>query len=293
MVPKRKTKIFPTPVLLLIAIACIHKLIMLLFGRADKNMFHNNMVPSGKRVCALSQLISLDIIKEIRKKHPLTTLNDICMSAVAGSYHRYMMKRFRNDFPNKTEDELLSMLPEHITANMPINMRPQLETCRPKLQNKFTFLFTRLPVASPDRIHRLNKTQRGLKMLKGSMAPIVHFFACKGIMDLLPASLSAWVITFCGNKCTTLLTNVPGPPNEIVLQGKNVESMAFFVPQRGNCAMGISLTTSFGYLRLGVLVDKSYCPDPHTFVDMFEDEIRMLHDPDTIMDGSSFEEKAN
>eukprot|EP01029_Cantina_marsupialis_P027202 TRINITY_DN7543_c0_g1_i1.p1 TRINITY_DN7543_c0_g1~~TRINITY_DN7543_c0_g1_i1.p1 ORF type:complete len:512 (+),score=161.54 TRINITY_DN7543_c0_g1_i1:20-1555(+) len=282
MAPKRKAKIFPLPVLIIIATAFIHKMLMIVFGRADKNVFHDNSkTPTGKRACAFSKPINLKLIKEIRCKHPGTTLNDVLMGAVAGSYHKYMMKRLRHNHPKKTEDELLRMLPSHITANMPINMRPQLEKSEPKLENKFTFLFVRLPVSSPDRVERLNKTRRGLAMLKRSMAPIVHYFVVnKVIMEYLPLSVAERLVTFCGNKCTTLLTNVPGPQGDkLILQGKTIESMAFFVPQRGNCVMGISLMTIYGFLRMGVLVDESHCPDPQTFVKMFEEEIDLLNTP--------------
>eukprot|EP01029_Cantina_marsupialis_P020285 TRINITY_DN4758_c0_g1_i1.p1 TRINITY_DN4758_c0_g1~~TRINITY_DN4758_c0_g1_i1.p1 ORF type:complete len:506 (+),score=118.45 TRINITY_DN4758_c0_g1_i1:156-1673(+) len=295
MTPKRKAKIFPMPVFILIAIGFVHKLIMLMLSRGDKNMFMGTLKNGvGKRVCALSKPISLNVVKEIRQKHPSTTLNDVVMTAIGSTFHKYMITRLRNENPTKSIDELLSMLPEYVTANMPINMRPQLETSPPKLQNKYTFLFVKLPVSSPDRFDRLAKTQQILTKLKTSVAPIVHYVCGKLAVDVLPHFLAESLMTFCGDKCTVMLTNVPGPQGDkIKLQGRTIESLGFFIPKRNKCVMGISVVTTYGYLRLGLMIDEVICSDPHTFVDMFEEEMHLLNASTNDNTKNNVNEEAN
>eukprot|EP01029_Cantina_marsupialis_P017253 TRINITY_DN3868_c0_g1_i3.p1 TRINITY_DN3868_c0_g1~~TRINITY_DN3868_c0_g1_i3.p1 ORF type:complete len:326 (-),score=101.32 TRINITY_DN3868_c0_g1_i3:251-1228(-) len=293
MQPSRPTKPFPRVFCWFItAFSMWFGIVPKIFRRKDKNPFHDSkIIPSGVRKCGVSSQIPLDKIKKIRKSFNPVTLNDVVMGCVAGAFRKYFIDRLTEKHGRELDHkELADLLPREVTANVPINMRPQLETCAAKFENKFTFLLIGLPIFAKTAVDRLMGVHKMLLKLKRSVEPVANYFVINSIiMSWLPNWLAEFAITLMGNKPTCLLTNVPGAQGKekFDISGSKLHSIMFYVPQRGECCLGVSIITMHGSLRVGVLVDKAFCEDPYLLIKAFENELNELSDASQEIDDTT------
>ena len=96
------------------------------------------------------------------------------------------------------------------------------------------------------------------------------------MLTVLPQAVSRGLIDFLANKCTAVVTNVPGPQRDITLAGRRVRSLMFWVPQRADIGVGISILSFAGKVQIGVIADAGLVPDPQDLVRAFEEEFEAL-----------------
>ena len=86
--------------------------------------------------------------------------------------------------------------------------------------------------------------------------------------------IAQWVL---GSKASLVLTNVAGPASALVLAGRPVERMMFWVPHPGEeIGLGLSAYSYRGRLALGVIGDAVRVPDPQRIARLFEREVAAL-----------------
>jgi diacylglycerol O-acyltransferase / wax synthase len=209
---------------------------------------------------AWSEPIDLQDIKFIGKTLD-STVNDILITAVAGALGRY------SEYRGVSAEDL------NIRGFIPINLRPvELDE---QLGNKFGLLFLSLPLGITDPVERLHQIKQNMDELKSS----AEAFATFGIINLIgavPARLEELAIDFFDTKGTTIMTNVPGPRNQLYLAGAPINTIMAWVPQSGNISLGVSIISYNGKVWLGVATDKGLIPDPETIVSMFNLEYKEL-----------------
>jgi hypothetical protein len=88
--------------------------------------------------------------------------------------------------------------------------------------------------------------------------------------------VSRGLIDFLANKCTAVVTNVPGPQRGLSLAGRRVRTLMFWVPQRADIGVGISILSFAGKVQIGVICDAEIVPDPVELVRAFEEELAAL-----------------
>jgi hypothetical protein len=123
---------------------------------------------------------------------------------------------------------------------------------------------------------RIELVKATMDDLKRSAAPVVVFGLQKALLAFLPEVASRGLIDFLANKCTAVVTNVPGPQQDISLAGRKVRGMLFWVPQRADIGIGISILSFAGKVQVGVMADASLMEDPHHLVHAFEAEFEAL-----------------
>jgi hypothetical protein len=74
------------------------------------------------------------------------------------------------------------------------------------------------------------------------------------------------------------MTNVPGPQEQLHLEGRRIQNVMPWVPRAGRIGMGVSIFSYNGEVRLGVACDKNLVPDPDTIIEGFEAEFDRLTD---------------
>jgi len=72
------------------------------------------------------------------------------------------------------------------------------------------------------------------------------------------------------------VTNVPGPQGPIAISGRRVRSLMFWVPQRADIGLGISILSFGGKVQIGVLCDTSLVPDAMDLIRAFDAEFEAL-----------------
>jgi WS/DGAT/MGAT family acyltransferase len=215
---------------------------------------------TGRKRAAWSAPVPLADVKLIGRRLG-GTVNDVLVAALSGALRRYLDERG------------LSLDEAGLRAVVPVNTRPpgvgQL------VGNDIGLVFVHLPIDESDPVASLAEVKRGMDETKGSLEPLVT----RGLLDILGAAPPVFqdvLFSLLGSKATALITNVAGPGLPLQLAGAPLESILFWVPQSGGVALGISILSYAGQVRLGVLVDRDLVPDPEAIVAGFEAEMTAL-----------------
>jgi WS/DGAT/MGAT family acyltransferase len=232
--------------------ATVGKLVM---RRPDPATVFKGPLGLEKRA-AWSEPVSLSGVKYIGKIYD-SKVNDILLTAVAGALGRYL--NFRGEAARGVS----------IRSFVPVNLRPiQLDE---ELGNKFGMVFLSLPLGIPDPIQRLHKVKQNMDEIKASSESVATY----GVINLLgavPSQVEEMAVSFFDTKASTIITNVPGPQTQLYLAGAPIHTTMAWVPQSGRIALGISIVSYNGKVRLGVATDESLVPDPETIVGFFREE---------------------
>ena len=188
------------------------------------------------------------------------TINDVLVAAVAGALRRYMLEH--------GDDPALG----DINAMVPVNLRPPENH---ELGNQFALVYLSLPVSLADPLDRLLATKRHMDVLKNSPEPFL-VYQILGVIGTLPLDLAKQATTWFSTKASAVLTNVPGPREQIYFAGKPLKTLMCWVPQSGEIGLGISIISYHGQVTLGIMIDEHLVARPELIMEGFEEELTML-----------------
>ena len=189
------------------------------------------------------------------------SINDVLLSCVAGAIGGYL--RSQGDDPTGQE----------IRAMIPVNLRPMEEAW--KLGNRFGLVPLVLPIGVANPVERVYEVRRRMSALKGSTQPILAF-AMLAVAGLMIKPAQDALLNLFGRKTTAVMTNVPGPREQLTLCGARVTQCMFWVPQSGDIGLGVSILSYGGGVQFGVITDTTLCPEPQQIIDAFAPEFEQL-----------------
>jgi WS/DGAT/MGAT family acyltransferase len=225
----------------------------------DRHALHGPKV-SGRKQVAWTDPLDLQILKDIKNRLG-ATVNDVVMAAVSGALSRYIEHR-------------AGQVVKRLRVSMPVSIR------RPDaaitLENRFAAVPLELPAGISHARERVAAVKQRMDALKQSVVPIVIYGIQSALLMVLPQAVSRGLIDFLANKCTAVVTNVPGPQHRLSLAGRRVRSLMFWVPQRADIGVGISILSFAGKVQIGVICDAEIVPDPVELVHAFDEEIESL-----------------
>ena len=216
--------------------------------------------PSGRKVVAWSEPISLDEVKVIGKGLGCT-VNDVLLSCVAGAIGAYLGSRGQDPAG------------QEIRAMVPVNLRPLDKAWQ--LGNRFGLAPLVLPIGIDNPIERVHAVRRRMDDLKGSYQPLLAF-AVLSASGLFVKPVQDAVLGLFAKKATAVMTNVPGPAVPLKFCGATLRQTMFWVPASGDIGVGVSLLSYGGGVQFGLITDAQLCPDPQHIIDRFEPEFRKL-----------------
>ena len=225
----------------------------------DRHALHGPKISGRKRV-AWTAPLDLAVVKQAKDRLG-ATVNDVLMASVSGALCRYL---------ERSAGQVL----QRLLISMPVNVRPADEPLT--LENRFAAVPLELPAGILPIEERVRAVKARMDDLKHSVVPIVVYGLQRALLTVLPQGVSRGLIDFLANKCTAVVTNVPGPQRGITLAGRQVRSMMFWVPQRADIGLGISILSFAGKVQVGVLADTTLVPDPNDLVRAFEEEFAAL-----------------
>jgi len=208
--------------------------------------------------CAWSRVLPLDEVKAYSKSAD-ATINDVLLSGVAGALRRYLLSRGEEVGPDLD-----------LRAIVPVNLRP--ENAVEALGNRFGLVFLSLPVGFEDRMERLQELKLRMNAIKNSTEAVVTY-AVLNALGTASSTVECQAVKFFGSKASAVMTNVPGPREELYLAGKAMRSMMFWVPQAAHLGLGVSVLSYAGQVRLGVVTDIGLVPNPAALIEAFQDEM--------------------
>jgi WS/DGAT/MGAT family acyltransferase len=227
--------------------------------RPDRHALHGPKV-SGRKQVGWTAPIDIAVVKAAKNRFG-ATVNDVLMASVSGALCRYIERH-------------AGQIVERLRISMPVNIRTPSEPLT--LGNRFAAVPLELPAGIAEIGERVRAVKAAMDDLKQSVVPIVVYGIQRALLTVLPHGVSRGLIDFLANKCTAVVTNVPGPQREVTLAGRRVRSMMFWVPQRADIGVGISILSFAGKVQVGVLADSAIVPDARELVRTFEEEFEAL-----------------
>jgi len=219
---------------------------------ADPKTCFKGKLGSQKR-CAWSEIMPLSGVKAFGKSIG-ATINDVLLAGVCGALRHYLIETGQQDIDGM-----------NIRATVPVNLRP--DGPPGEFGNRFGLVFLALPVGLPTRMERLRELKKRMDVIKRSSEAIVTFGVLNAI-GMASADIESRAIGFFGAKATGVMTNVPGPREEIYMAGRAVRSMMFWVPQAAR--------SYAGQVRLGVATDAGLVPNPSRIIEFFQQEMQEM-----------------
>jgi WS/DGAT/MGAT family acyltransferase len=210
--------------------------------------------------CAWSSILPLEKVKAYGKRVD-STINDVLLAGVTGALRSYLIGR------GEEVDGL------DIRAIIPVNLRPDDEVGQ--LGNRFGLVFLALPVGLGGTADRLQTLKRRMDDIKNSSEAVVTF-AVLNALGMTTPEVESVAVKFFGSKATAVMTNVPGPKEQIYLAGAPIDGIMFWVPQSARLGIGVSILSYAGQVRLGVATDARLIPDPDTIIRMFQEDIEAM-----------------
>ena len=207
-----------------------------------------------------SDAIDLQTIKDVG--HALDAkVNDVLLGTVTGALRRYLE---HHDAP--TDGVTIRTL-------IPVNLRSKEKAF--ELGNRFGLVFLDLPVGLEGHVQRVTAVKRQMDEIKGSSEAV----AALGILETLghlPIEAEDRAVRFLSNKASAVMTNVPGPREQLHLKGHRLQHVMPWVPRAGDIGLGVSIFSYAGEVHLGIACDASLVPDPDTILDGFREEFDRL-----------------
>ncbi|HSD43857.1 MAG TPA: wax ester/triacylglycerol synthase family O-acyltransferase [Burkholderiales bacterium] len=212
-----------------------------------------------KRV-AWTEPVPLDEVKAVGKVLDCS-VNDVLLATVAGALRRYLV-----DKGDPTEGvELRALVPVNLRAN----------ESEISLGNRFGLVTLLLPVGVANPLARLYEVHHRMEALKGSYQAVVAF-ALLGAAGIAPNVVQQQVLDLLANKATAVMTNVPGPQEQLYMAGARLKQIMFWVPQSGDIGMGVSILSYNGGVQFGLITDAARVPDPENIIAHFRPEFDRL-----------------
>ena len=216
--------------------------------------------PRGRKVVAWGEPVPLDVVKSVGKALG-ASVNDVLLACVAGAIGDYL--RSLGDDPAD----------KGIRAMVPVNLRPLDEAY--KLGNRFGLAPLVLPIGIDNPVARVLAVRERMGGLKGSYQPVLAF-GVLALAGLLNKSTQDALLGLFAKKATAVMTNVPGPAQELRFCGATLRQSIFWVPQTGDVAVGVSIFSYAGGVQFALITDTGICPEPQQIIDRFAPELDKL-----------------
>jgi diacylglycerol O-acyltransferase / wax synthase len=190
------------------------------------------------------------------------SVNDVMLAAITGGLRRYLEA-------NKEKIDFLD-----IRALLPVNLRNNGDF--ENLGNQVGMVLMPLPVGQQNPLDRYQVVKMRMDDLKQSGEPdiIFNFLNTTLFKSKMLASTMVGVLT---QKSSLLVTNVPGPKEQITINGRIIRHPVFWIPLPKGWGLGISILSYAGEITLGVAVDASLIPDPNQILKGIEAELEAMY----------------
>lgn len=214
---------------------------------------------NGARRVAWSRPFPLERVKDACHRQRVT-VNDLLLTALAAT--------IAEEVPWEGRPELLHTM-------IPVNLRPADEPVPAELGNDFALVVLELPLEelpAPERLRRVNSAMNKIK--SSPEAPLA--FGLLNAMGMVPRGVEDRIVGFFTGKASMVVTNVPGPQEQLSFAGAPIEGVLVWAPCSGSIGMTVSIFSYAGGVTTGFMTDTALVPDPEPLARRYEEELRLL-----------------
>jgi diacylglycerol O-acyltransferase len=229
-------------------------------GPVPRTRFNGTITPH--RV-AEGRSFSLQEIRDIRKRVPGATVNDVILTVCSGALRRYL--EFHGELPE-----------ESLVAMAPISVRTEEE--EGTAGNRISAMSVTLHSDEPDSLERLHKVHEGTKASKAT-AEAVGARTMTDITQFMPgalAGLAARLYTRLGLAnavkpfLNTVITNVPGPQIPLYFTGAKMVGLYGMGPVMDGMGIIHPVFSFSGKISISVTSCRDLMPDPGFYAECIQ-----------------------
>ncbi|MBW0013250.1 wax ester/triacylglycerol synthase family O-acyltransferase [Mycobacterium sp.] len=214
------------------------------------------------RNIAFTQVDMRDV-KRVKDRFGVT-VNDVVVALCAGVLRRFLLER--------------GQLPDHpLVATVPVSVHDKSD--RPG-RNHTTWMFCRVESQISDPVDRLRKTAAGNAAAKDhttAMGPtLLHDWTQFGGPTMFGTALRILPRIPHGPVYNLILSNVPGPRDQLYFLGCKVDAMYPLGPLIGGAGLNITVMSLNGELGIGIIACPDLLPDLWDIADAFPDALKEL-----------------
>ncbi|WP_280492010.1 wax ester/triacylglycerol synthase family O-acyltransferase [Nocardia asiatica] len=195
------------------------------------------------------------------------TVNDVVLAAVAAAYRDLLVGR--NEQP----------APDTLRILVPVSMRS--DKAKNSLDNRVSAVLPFLPIDVADPVERLDTIRQRMARHKTGGAAQAEK-SVLGLVGRLPFAPMAWSLRllarFPQRTVGALATNVPGPREQLSIQGRTVVELLPAIPIAMRLRTAIAILSYAGHLTFGITGDYDTAPDIAVLAEGIEREIRRLRE---------------
>ncbi|XP_022102649.1 uncharacterized protein LOC110985727 [Acanthaster planci] len=234
----------------------------ILCGNEDFSLFRERRM-TGQKEVTWSDAIHLPPVYRV-KLVTRCTLNDVVMSAVAGSLRLYLQ--------SSGVDR-----PKNIHSNMAVDFRgSELQRGIGPMGNHFTLVNVKLPTSTEGAIPRLWDTKRRMDELKLSAEHVVLYGMTQAVLTTFPESVAQGILTSFFGESSCTVSNLALGEDILSLGGKHIKMILYWMSPGDEVPISISILTYAGQMRVAVQADKGIVPNPQLIADEFKRQIETL-----------------
>lgn len=196
-----------------------------------------------------------DKIKAIKSTVPGLRFSDVLMTALSTSLYQHFVTKWPKH-----------KIPKDLTMVIPMRMYP----ISPKLElnNRFSVGLQTLPISPPlcgfsatkdAAIANIMRTHRKSQELLNGFELLINYCILGTASALLPLPILGPLVR--SKHCTMVLSNLPGPKEELTIGDARLKDLAFFLPCRGSTGLGVTLITYQDRVQIGFGGDATVLDD--------------------------------
>jgi len=214
----------------------------------------------GTRTVAWAEPFPLASIKDAAHRRRVT-INDLLVSALAGALHQLLAEN--------------GGLPEEVHAMIPFNLRPLDQPVPAELGNDFALILLGLPVGEGAPGERVREVSSRMNRLKSSHEALIAHGLLSAI-GMTPPWVEDRVIGFFTDKASLVVTNVPGPRQQLYLAGAPVSGVLVWAPCSGSLGMTVSIFSYNDEVTVGFMTDTALSAGAPQLAAAYEEQLSDL-----------------
>ena len=206
---------------------------------------------------------SIDLVSKVRERHDVT-MNDVVLAACTASLRNYLM-----DHDVDVDDRTMK-------AMVPVSIRGD-EEHGDTLGNRISLIIVELPIDETDSLTRLERLHASMTEHKQDAGLMDGAQRIIELADVIPA-LAVPLTKFVSRSIpmNLAITNIPGPPIPLYLQGAKLLRTYPYVEVIDNEGLTIAVISYEGQLFFGLTSDRDVLPDLGDLAAGIEQELYAL-----------------
>nr|XP_022293337.1 uncharacterized protein LOC111103965 isoform X4 [Crassostrea virginica]XP_022293338.1 uncharacterized protein LOC111103965 isoform X4 [Crassostrea virginica] len=219
-----------------------------LFAKSDFNLFHGrHTIRSCKRVVSWSEPYLLEDARRICLV-TRSSLNEVLVSVAAGALRSYLqLNGIENPY------NMRSLIPVHYRSGC---------SQYPIENNQNVYMVMKIPTNTEGAIPRLWKMKSFMKKVNHNAMFSVSRMARYVTSYMLPCALYDRLWKCVRNKCTCIISNIPGPEGQIRFGSRLIKEIVTWNPLTDDVCLSINFISYDDHIKMAVMCDPSVLPNP-------------------------------